>query len=325
MTHPLARRTTLGLLAGAAAAPMARAQPASRPIRMVVPFAAGGGTDISTRILAPRLSEILGQTVVVENRPGAGGTLATAEVARASPDGSVFLMATLSTVGLAVALYRNLPYDPQRDLVAVAPTVLVPIALVVHPSLGVRSVPEFVALLRANPGRFSYGSAGNGTSGHIAGASFLSLTGTDALHVPYRGSGPVFNDLLAGTVHFTFDITGLIRPHHAAGTLRALGMATPERSPELPDVPTFIEQGLPAYRAYSWYGVFAPRDTPAPQVARMAEAIETTLADPAIAQRLAEQGLVPMRGYTPSRFAQFLSDELAYWVPVVRATGARVD
>jgi tripartite-type tricarboxylate transporter receptor subunit TctC len=254
---------------------------------MVVPFAAGGGTDISTPVIAPKLSELLGQPVVVENRPGAGGTLGTAEVAKAAPDGNTFLMATLSTVGLAVGLYRSLPYDPERDLIAVHPTVLVPIALVVHPSLNVRTVPEFVALLKANPGKYSYGSAGNGTSGHIAGAAFLTLTGTDALHVPYRGSGPVFNDLLAGTVHFTFDITGLIRPHHSVGTLRALGMATPERSPELPDVPTFIEQGLPQYRACSRYGVFAPKDTPAAIVARMAEAIEAALADATVTQRLA--------------------------------------
>jgi tripartite-type tricarboxylate transporter receptor subunit TctC len=305
MTLCIARRAAL---AGATMLPLlAHAQSSAwpqRPIRMVVPFAAGGGTDISTRIVAPKLSELLGQPVVVENRPGAGGTLGTAEIAKTPPDGTSFLMATLSTVGLAVGLYRSLPYDPERDLVAVHPTVLVPIALVVHPSLNVRTVPEFVALLKASPGKYSFGSAGNGTSGHIAGAAFLSLT---------------------GTVHFTFDITGLIKPHHAAGTLRALGMATPERSRELPDVPTFIEQGLPQYRAYSWYGVFAPKDTPAAIVGRMADAIETTLADATVSQRLAEQGLVPMRDFTPARFQTFLAEELAYWVPIVRATGARVD
>ncbi|MCC7283879.1 MAG: tripartite tricarboxylate transporter substrate binding protein [Acetobacteraceae bacterium] len=333
MASTISRRTILvaGLTLPGLTLPLAaRSQPTpsawpERPIRMLVPFAAGGGTDISTRIIAPKLSDLLGQPVIVENRPGAGGTLGTAEIAKAPPDGSAFLMATLSTVGLAVGLYRSLPYDPERDLIAVHPTVLVPIALVVHPALGVRTVPEFVALLKANPGKYSFGSAGNGTSGHIAGAAFLNLTGTEALHVPYRGSGPVFNDLLAGTVHFTFDITGLIKPHHAAGTLRALGIATPERSPELPDVPTFIEQGLPEYRAYSWYGVFAPKATPAPIVARMAGAIETALADTAVSQRLVEQGLVPMRDFTPARFQQFLADELAYWVPIVRATGAKVD
>ncbi len=298
----------------------------NRPIRMVVPFAAGGGTDVSTRILAPKLSEILGQPVVVENRPGAGGTTGTDYVAKAPADGSVFLMATLSTVGLALGLYSHLPYDPVRDLIAVAPTVLVPIGLVARADLGARTLAEFIALLKANPGRYSYGSAGNGSSGHIACANFLVQTGTRAEHVPYRGSGPVFNDLLGGVIQFTADLPGLIAPHHQAGTLRCLVMATDRRSSQLPDVPTSAEAGLPGYKAYSWYGVFAPTGTPAPIVARMAQAIEAALSDAPIAAKLDnEMGLQPMRGYTPERFAQFLRDEIALWVPLVRATGARAD
>jgi tripartite-type tricarboxylate transporter receptor subunit TctC len=320
------------LIAGAAGATLARpalAQQAAwptRPVRMVVPFAAGGGTDVSTRLLTPKMSEVLGQPVVVENRPGAGGTTGTDFVAKAPADGSVFLMATLSTVGLALGLYSSLPYDPVKDLAPVAPTVLVPVGLVARPDLGARTLREFIALLKANPGKYQYGSAGNGTSGHIACANFLTQSGTEAVHVPYRGSGPVFNDLLAGVVHFTADLPGLIKPHHDAGTLRALVMATDRRSALLPDVPTSAEAGLPDYKAYSWYGVFAPARTPQPIVARMAQAVEAALSDPEIARRLeGEMGLPPMRGYTPERFGAFLRDEIALWVPIVRATGARAD
>ena len=328
MTMPLPRRPLL-LAAGTAALPhrAARAQAwPTRPVRMIVPFAAGGGTDVTTRLLAPRMSEVLGQPVVVENRPGAGGTTGTDVVAKAPPDGSVFLMATLSTVGLALGLYSNLPYDPVRDLAPVAPTVLVPVGIVARSDIGAQTLGEFIALLKANPGRFQYGSAGNGTSGHIACANFLVQSGTQAVHVPYRGSGPVFNDLLAGVVHFTADLPGLIKPHHDAGTLRALVMATDRRSALLPDVPTSAEAGLPGYKAYSWYGVFAPAGTPGPIVARMAQAVEAALADPVIGGRLEnEMGLPPMRNYTPERFGAFLREEIALWVPIVRATGARAD
>jgi len=328
MTMPLPRRPLL-LAAGTAALPRraawAQAWP-TRPVRMIVPFAAGGGTDVTTRLLAPRMSEVLGQPVVVENRPGAGGTTGTDFVAKAPSDGSVFLMATLSTVGLALGLYGNLPYDPVRDLAPVAPTVLVPVGIVARSDIGAKTLGEFIALLKANPGRFQYGSAGNGTSGHIACANFLVQSGTQAVHVPYRGSGPVFNDLLAGVVHFTADLPGLIKPHHDVGTLRALVMATDRRSALLPDVPTSAEAGLPGYKAYSWYGVFAPAGTPGPIVARMAQAVEAALADPVIGGRLEnEMGLPPMRNYTPERFGAFLREEIALWVPIVRATGARAD
>jgi tripartite-type tricarboxylate transporter receptor subunit TctC len=331
---PLPSVPRRGILAGAAGAALAcpalaqlpAADWPARPVRIVVPFAAGGGTDTTTRLLAPKMSEFLGQPVVVENRPGAGGTTGTDQVAKAPPDGSVFLMATLSTVGLALGLYDNLPYDPVKDLAPVAPTVLVPIGIVARADLGARTLAEFIALLKAHPGRYQYGSAGNGTSGHIACASFLTQTGTQAVHVPYRGSGPVFNDLLAGVVHFTADLPGLIAPHHRQGTLRCLMMATDQRSALLPDVPTSAEAGLPVYKAYSWYGVFAPAGTPRPIVARMAQAVEAALSDAQIAARLNDtMGLPPMRGYTPERFAGFLREEIAYWVPIVRATGARAE
>ncbi|WP_372619806.1 Bug family tripartite tricarboxylate transporter substrate binding protein [Falsiroseomonas sp.] len=317
-----------GLLAAPPAIPSAAAQAnwPTRPVRLVVPFAAGGATDISSRIVAQKLSEVLGQPMVIENRPGAGGTVGVDTVAKAAPDGYTFAFSGLSTTALAMGLYRNMPYDPVKDLVPVAPTVLVPIGIAVRKELGVSTLQEFIAHLKANPGKLSYGSAGNGSSGHISCVGFLQQTGTQAVHVPYRGSGPVFNDLLAGVIDFTADAPGLIKPHVDSGALVALVMATPERSSLLPDVPTSAEAGLPGYRAYSWFGLFAPAGTPQGIVDRLAAATETVLTDPSVAQKLSgDLGLPPMTGYTPARFSVFLREEIEYWVPLVRASGARAD
>lgn len=317
---PPTRRALAGLLLAAPAL----AQP--RPLRVVVPFGTGGGTDISMRLLAPKLSEILGQPVVIENRAGAGGTLGTDYVAKSAPTGEVVVLATLSTVALAIGLYGDrLPYDPLRDLVAIAPTVFIPIGLAVSARLGVTDATGFVALLKANPGRFQYGSSGNGTSGHIAAAAFLARTGTEAVHVPYRGGGQVFTDLVAGTIQFCCDIPSLLAPHHASGAARCLFVATDQRSPLLPEVPTAAEAGLAGYQAYSWYGLFAPAGTPPAVVERLAAATEQALADPAIDRRFDEMGTPAMRGYSPARFAAYLQSEIALWVPLVRATGARAD
>lgn len=326
----LNRRTAL-LLPAALAAPVparqARAQSwPSRPVRMVVPFAAGGSTDVSARLLAPKMQEILGQPVVIENRAGAGGTLGSEAVAKSLADGSVFLMGTISSHVLAVGLYRErLPYDPERDFVAVAPTVLVPICITVHPSLGVRTLAEFVALLKANPGKYAYGTGGAGGSAHIAAVSFLNTIGAEATHVPYRGSAPMLNDLLAGQVVAGFDTPALIAPHHQGGALRCLAIATDQHSTLMPDVPTTAEAGLPSYKAYSWFGVFAPAGTPAPIVDRMNEAVRAAVLDPATRQRLNEMELPPIEKGSPADFATFLRSELELWVPLVRASGATAD
>ena len=336
MSHPstltLPRRRLLAafpcLLAAPALIRAAAAQAAwpTRPVRLVVPFAAGGATDISSRIVAQRLSELLGQPMVIENRPGAGGTVGTDVIAKAAPDGYSFAFSGLSTTALAMGLYRTLPYDPLKDLIPVAPTVLVPIGIAVRRSLGVSTLREFIDYMKANPGKLSYGSAGNGSSGHISCVGLLQRTGTQAVHVPYRGSGPVFNDLLAGVVDFTADAPGLIKPHVDSGALVALVMATPERSAVLPEVPTSAEAGLPGYKAYSWFGLFAPAGTPQPIIDRLAAATEAALTDPAVAQKLnSEMGLPPMTGYTPARFSAFLREEIEYWVPLVQASGARAD
>ncbi len=321
-TQPLRRRTLLA--APALAFTMsARAQTwPTRPVRLIVPFAPGGGTDVTTRLWAPKVSEILGQPVVVENRAGAGGVIGVDFVSKQAPTGDVLGMATLSQVGLAPGLPQPLPFDPVRDLTPIAPTVFVPVGLgVTRRGLAVSTAPEFIALLRNNPGKYQYGSAGVGTSGHIACATFARAIGAEVVHVPYRGSGPVFAALSAGEVHYTFDIASLLKPHEEAGTAKILFMATDERSSLVPAVPTAREIGLPDYKAYSWYGVFGPAGLPREIVARMAAAVEQALADPAIQARFEQMGTPAMRGYTPERFAEFVRTENATWVPLVRSLG----
>jgi tripartite-type tricarboxylate transporter receptor subunit TctC len=330
---PITRRATLALPLAVTSLP-ALAQGTSpgsgpawptRPIRIVVPFGTGGGTDITTRVLAPKLSEILGQTVVIENRPGAGGTLGADIVAKAQPNGETFLLATVSNMALAIGLYSRLPYDPLKDFVSVAPTVFIPIGMAISSKLGVRTAAEFIALLRANPGKYSYGSAGAGTSGHIASSAFLSRIGATAEHIPYRNPGQTYLALQQGEIAFTSDIPSILAPFHQADSARLIFVATDGRSPQVPDVPTAREVGLGDYKAYSWYGIYAPAGTPAPIVARMAAAIEQALSDPAIGQRFDQMGTPAMRGWTPQRFEDFLKSEIDLWLPLVRASGARAD
>jgi len=292
-------------------------------VRIVVPFATGGSTDISTRLLAPRIAQVLGQPVVIENRGGAGGTLGADAVAKSPPDGSVFLMGTISTQVLAVGLYgARLPYDPERDFVAVAPTVMVPICITVHPSLGVTDLAGLIALIKAEPGKVAYGTGGAGGSAHIGAVAFLNAIGGVATHVPYRGSAPMLVDLMSGQVKLCFDTPALLAPHHDAGRLRCLAVATQARSPLLPGVPTTAEAGLPNYRAYSWFGLFAPAGTPATIVSKMNEAVRSAVLDPANRVRLEQQDLPPILEGSPAEFARFLRRELESWVPVVRASGA---
>ncbi|WP_198374324.1 Bug family tripartite tricarboxylate transporter substrate binding protein [Neoroseomonas rubea] len=298
----------------------------TRPVRIVVPFGTGGGTDITTRLLAPKLADILGQPVVIENRPGAGGVVGTDYVAKQPPNGEVFVLSTLSPIALARGLPAPVPFDARRDLVAIAPTVFVPIALAITTrNFSPRTAAEFVSALRAAPGRFQYGSSGIGTSGHIASATFCIRTRTQAVHVPYRGGGQVFTALTAGEIQFCSDIPSLLKGMHEGGQARVVFVATDRRSSLLPDVPTAAEAGIPDYKAYSWYGFFAPAGTPEAVIARMAAATEQALADPAIAGRFEEMGTPAMRGYTPARFAQYVRDEIDYWEPEVRALGIRAE
>jgi len=321
----LPRRALFGAgLAVLAAPALGQGAWPSRPVRIVVPFGGGGGTDVTTRVLAPRLQEILGQPVVVENRPGAGGVVGTDFVAKQRPDGEVLVLTTLSPLGLAPGLPAPMPFDPIRDLTPIAPTVFVPICLGVT-TQGVRAstAAEFAELLRANPGRYQFGSSGAGTSGHIAAATFALKVGAQAVHVPYRGGGQVFTALQSGEIHYCMDIPSLLKPFHDAGTARILFTATDERSSIIPDIPTAREAGVPDYKAYSWYGFFGPAGLPRPVVERMAAAVEQALSDPTISRRFEEMGTPAMRGWSPDRFAAYVREENASWAPLVRSLNIR--
>ena len=326
MTRLQRRALLASSLAGLAAPAFGQGTWPNRPVRIIVPFGTGGGTDITTRLLAPKLAEILGQPVVIENRPGAGGVVGTDYVAKLPPNGEAFVLSTLSPIALARGLPAPVPFDARRDLVAVAPTVFVPIAIAITTrNFAPRNAAEFVAALRAAPGRYQYGSSGIGTSGHIASATFCIKTGTQAVHVPYRGGGQVFTALTSGEIQFCADIPSLLKGMHDGGQARVVFVATDRRSSLLPEVPTAAEAGFPGYKAYSWYGFFAPTGTPQPIVDRMAAATDQALADPAIHARFEEMGTPAMRGFTPARFAQYVRDEIDLWEPEVRALGIRAE
>jgi tripartite-type tricarboxylate transporter receptor subunit TctC len=324
------RRHLLALSGAVLALPgLARAQEGpfpNRPIRVIVPYGAGGATDVTMRVIAPKLSEILGQPVVVENRVGSGGVVGTNFVARSTPDGYTLVCAALSAVGLAVHLYSSLPYDPLRDLTAISPTVYVPLALAVtRRGWNVQTAQELIGELKANPGKYHYASNGVGTTSHLAGANFVAHTGTEVVHVPYRSAGAAFTALIAGEVQFTHEVLSALKPHQEAGGARVLFVASDQRSPVMPDVSTLAEAGLPPYKAYSWFGLFGPAGLPPDVLAKLNEAVQRALADPETGPRLVSLDAVLMRGYSPQRFSDYLREEIAAWEPLVRASGARVE
>lgn len=271
----------------------ALSRPDSRPLRLVVPFPPGGATDITARLMAEPLSRLLEQPVIVDNRPGAGGSIGMAEVARAVPDGLTLGVATLSTHGVNPAVYKKLPYDPIKDFVAVTELVKAPGVLVVHPSVKARTVQELVALLKAAPGRLMFASPGNGTIGHMWGELFKSTTRTDMVHVPYRGAGPALNDLLGGQVQVYFDQVASSLPHIKSGRLRALAVSWATRLDFLPEVPTYAEATLYANNDPSWFGLVAPVGTPAGTVQRLQEAVARAVREGELVRRLADDGLFP--------------------------------
>jgi tripartite-type tricarboxylate transporter receptor subunit TctC len=318
------RRALLGTTLAAPAHAQAPAWP-TRPVRIVVPFGGGGSSDLTARLLAAKLTGLLGQPFVVENRAGGGSTTGTDYVAKSPPNGETFLQGGLTPMALAVGLFRNLPYDPLRDFVGIAPTAFVPLCIAINAQIPARSAAEFIALLRANPGRYFFGSAGVGSSGHIGSSNFLSSIGARAEHVPFRGGAELYLALQKGDVSFATDAPLVFKPMQDAGQVRIIFVATESRVPSLPDVPTAREIGLENYRAHSWYGIYAPAGTPQPIVDRMAAAIDEALGDPNIQARFEDMGTPVMRGWTPARFTDYLRDEIAFWVPLVRASGAQVN
>lgn len=281
-----------------------------KPLRIVVPFPPGGATDIAGRALQEPLQRLLGQPVVIENRAGAGGSIGMAEVARAPGDGLTFGVATLSTHGVNPAVYAKLPYDPVKDFVGVTEIVKAPGIIVINPQvLPVKDFADLVKYLKANPGKISYATPGNGTIGHMWGELFKSSTGTAMVHIPYRGAGPAINDVLGGQVPVYFDQVASSLPHVKAGKLKALAVSWPQRLDVLPDVPTYAELGYPQANEPSWFGLVAPASTPAAQVLRVQQAVAAALKEPAVRDRLAGQGLYPS-GTTPAQFSQQIVREI---------------
>ena len=293
----------------AASAVAAPAWAQARPLRLVVPFPPGGATDITARALTEPLGRLLGQSVIVDNRSGAGGSVGMAELAKAAPDGNTLGLATLSTHGVNPAVYKKLPYDPLKDFAPVTEIVKAPGVLVVHPSVKANTVEEFIALLKASPGKLTYASPGNGTIGHMWAELFKSTTKTFMLHIPYRGAGPAITDLLAGQVQVYFDQVASSLPHIQSGKLRALAVSWSSRLPFLPAVPTYAEVSLFSNNDPSWFGLLAPAGTPAATVKRVQEAVARAIKEPAVAERLAGQGLFPS-GSLPEDFGNQLRKEI---------------
>ena len=303
----------------------------SKPIRLVVPFAAGGTTDILARALAPELQKALGQPVVVDNKPGAGGNSGAADVAKSAPDGYTLLMGTVGTQSINAALYPKMPYDPVKDFAPITLMAGVPNVLVVNPALAqkynINSVADFIRAAKANPGKFNMASSGNGSSVHLSGELFKSMSGTYMVHFPYRGSGPALIDLIGGSTDLMFDNLPSALPQIKAGKLKALAVTSAKRSEALPELPTIAEAGgaaLKSYEASSWFGLLAPAGTPPEVVARLQQETAKALSSPALKERLLSQGAIP-GGMSSADFAAFIAAETKKWAGVVKASGAKVD
>jgi len=295
----------------------------SRPVRMVIPLSPGGFADVPGRILAARLSSLLGYHVFVENRPGAGGTIGADFVAKSAPDGYTLLFTGTPHV-ISAWIYKKLPYEPLKDFEPVALVASGPYVLVVNPQLAVNSVRELIAAAKAQPGKIDYASSGNGSAQHLVSALFASMAGIQLSHVPYKGSGPAMQDLLGGQVKVSFAGIPNVLPHVKAGRLRALAVSTPSRSPDLPDVPTVAEAGVPGYQATLWLNLAAPAGTPADIVQRLYAEAAKALQDAELQQSFRSAG-VEASPMNPQELARFMRAEYEKWGKVVRATGATVN
>jgi tripartite-type tricarboxylate transporter receptor subunit TctC len=327
MTMPRRSLLAAALAATALAVPAAaHAQTwPNKPIRLLVGFAPGGGTDIVARALAPRLSELLGQQVIVENRAGAAGTIAADAVAKAAPDGHTLLAGHANSNAIAPWVLTKVPFDPIADFTPVTYIGYVPNVLVVHPSVPARSVEELVGLAKARPGVMTYASSGVGSTQHLAGALFNQLSGTQMNHVPYKGSGAAIVDLLAGQVNVNFDTMPPVLPHVRDGKLRALAISTPKRVPQLPDVPTFEEKGIRGFDVTNWYSVMGPKGLPADIVAKLDDALKKAMSDPEVRAKLDPQGVQFGGPATPAAFAEFIRAENAKYAKMVRELNVKAD
>ena len=298
----------------------------SKPVRIVVSFSAGGPTDTVARVMGAKMGDLLGQQFVVENKAGAGGNIGADLVAKSPPDGYTLLMATVSTHAINPGLYKNMPYDPVRDFAPIGQIGVTPTLLGVHPSVPATDVKSLVALIKENPGRFTYGSSGLGSILHLCGEQFKALAGgINVVHVPYRGSAPMMSDLVGGQISMAFDATPTALPQAQSGAIRAIGAGMATRMRAMPELPTLQEQGLKGFECYTWNAILAPADTPQPIVDRLSEAINKALDDPAVFKRLQEAGIDPTPGSTPKQASAFIKAELAKWAPIIKASGAHID
>ena len=295
-----------------------------KPVRLVVPFPPGGPTDLIARVVAVGMAADLGQQIIIDNKGGAGGNVGTDLVAKAKPDGYTLLFGTAATHGINVSLYKNLPYDPVKDFEAVALVGLAPMALIVSPGMP-RTLKDLIARLKAEPGKWSYPSSGNGTTNHLASELFKTRTGADVLHVPYRGTGPALQDLLAGRHAFMFGTLGPVMEHIRAGQLVPLGLMADKRSTVMPDIPTMAEAGLPDFVGGTWNVVAAPAGTPKAIVDRLNAAVNRALADPTLGERLKALNMEASDASTPATTKAFIEAEIAKWRELVALAGAQVD
>ena len=301
----------------------------TKPVKIVVPFSPGGTTDILARAVAPELSRAFGQTFFVENKAGAGGNLGADLVAKAPADGYTLLMGTVGTHGINKALYAKMPFDPQKDFSPITLVAGVPNVMIVNAekakAMGINNVMDFIRVAKANPGKLNMASSGNGTSIHLAGELFKSMSGTFMLHFPYRGSSPALLDMLAGNMDVMFDNLPSSMPHIKSGKLKALAVTSAQRSAALPDVPTVEEAAqLKGFEASSWFGLLAPAGTPPEVVNRIQQEVAKALNTPAIKEKLLAQGAIPS-GNTPQEFAKLIDSEIKKWAQVVKASCAKVD
>lgn len=314
---------TAAMLAARSLSASAQQFPA-RGLRIIVPFPPGGPTDIVARPLAVRLTDALGQSVVIDNRGGAGGNVGADVVAKSPADGYTLLMGTVGTQAINGSLYKKMPFDPVKDFVAISQVASAPVLLVANPKVPVNNVRELIAMAKQNPGALNYGTAGSGSPGHLSGELFKSMAGVNLTHVPYRGSAPAVTDLLGGQIQLMFDPIQSPLQHVKAGTLKALGVSSSKRSPLLPDVPTIAESGVPDYETTAWWGIFAPAQTPPAIVERLHDEISKIVRSDFYHQQLASLGAEPVTA-SAQAFDQFVKQETAKWAKVVRESGATVD
>ena len=321
MTHftRTTRRAAIGAIALAAATlslgAAAQAYP-TKPITIVVPFSAGGTTDILARLVGQYLTTELGQPVVVDNKAGAGGNIGGALAAKAPADGYTLFMGTVGTHAINAALYKKMPFDHVKDFAPLSRVANVPNLLVAHPSQPFKTVPEMIAYAKANPGKINFGSPGNGASPHLSGELFKSMAKVELTHIPYKGSAPAVSDLLGNQIAIMFDNMPSVIPHVRSGKLRAIAISTAQRSPELPDVPTIAEAGVPGYEAMSWFGLFAPAATPKPVLDKLSAALSKVLANPEVQKKISAQGGETVNE-TPAQFAAFIRSETTKWGKVL--------